>query len=190
MKMLNRFSGLSRRNAGPVAVLSLVAVLGAGCATNPGRVAQAQATDQPDEWATRIRSLPVEIHGAVPGETAAQTVAAVNHGVGQQAGTEFQHTGLSLYALPRVVVYVGGSSAPARDQYCELQPNTERPVPVAKSGVVVRSELCDGPRPVAFARITLADADPSPATLARGIEQLESSMVSSLPPPEPPLPEF
>jgi hypothetical protein len=190
MKMLNRISGLSRSKAAPMALLSLVAVLAAGCATGPGRVAQAQASDEPDEWATRIRSLPVEIHGAVPGETASQTIAAIGHGVAQQAGAEFQHTGLSLYALPRVVVYVGGSSAPARDQYCALQPNTERPVPVPKNGVVVRSELCDGPRPVAYARMTLAEANPSAATMAQGIKRLESSLVGSLPPPEPPLPEF
>jgi hypothetical protein len=190
MKMSNRFSSLSRPNAAPMALLCIVAVLAAGCATNPGRVAQAEASDQPDEWANRIQSLPVEIHGAVPGETASQTIAAVSNGVAQQAGAEFQHTGLSLYALPRVVVYVGGSSAPARDQYCALQPNTNRPVAVAKNGVVVRSELCDGPRPVAYARITLAEANPSAATLAQGIKRLESSLVSSLPPPEPPLPEF
>lgn len=190
MKMLNRIPGLSRPNAAAMALVSLVAVLAAGCATGPGRVAQAQSSDEPDEWASRIKSLPVEIHGAVPGETAAQTIAAIGHGVGQQAGAEFQHTGLSLYALPRVVVYVGGSSAPARDQYCALEPNTDRAVAVAKSGVVVRSELCDGPRPVAYARMTLAEANPSAATLAQGIAHLESSMVHSLPPPEPPIPEF
>jgi hypothetical protein len=189
MNMLNRISNPSPRGTATVALLCLVA-LASGCAVGPPRVTQAIAEDHPDVWATRIRELPVEVHGTVPGETSAQTIAAIDHGVAEQPQGDFQHTGLSLDAMPRVVVYVGGTSVPARDQYCALEPGRNRSVTVPRNGTLIRSELCDGPRPVAYARLTIADANLSAASVARAVRGLESKLVQSLPPPEPPLPEY
>src|ERR1700724_3821204 len=98
-----------------LALLSVAAALAAGCAANPSRVEQAIAADRPDDWARRIHSLPVEVHGALPGESAAQTIAAIDHGTANLADAEFGNTGRSLYAVPRVVVYIGGAEVPARD---------------------------------------------------------------------------
>jgi hypothetical protein len=189
MNMLNRFSNPTPRAAGTVALLCLVA-LASGCAAGPPRVTQAIAEDHPDVWATRVRQLPVEVHGTIPGETSAQTIAAIDHGVAEQAQVGFQHTGLSLQAMPRVVVYVGGTSVPARDQYCALEPTRDRSVTVPPNGTLIRSELCDGPRPVAYARLTIADAKLSDASVAQAVQRLESNLVRSLPTPELPPPEF
>jgi hypothetical protein len=189
MNILNRFSNPLRRGTGTIALLGLVA-LASGCAASPPRVSQAIAEDHPDAWVTRVRDLPVEVHGTVPGETNAQTAAAIDHGVTPQAQADFQHTGLNLQALPRVVVYVGGTSVPARDQYCALEPASNRLVTVPPNGTLIRSELCDGPRPVAFGRLTIDDANLSTASVARAVQGLESRLVQSLPPPEPPLPEY
>jgi hypothetical protein len=191
MNKLNRFTSQSSRSAGVLALLSVATALAAGCATNPPRVEQAVAADHPADWASRMRALPVEVHGAVPGKTAALTTSAIDHGTGDSAGVEFGHSGLSLYAMPRVVVYVGGTAAPARDQYCSLEPNANRSVRAPRNALVLRAELCDGPRAVAYARISLPQINPTSETVAHGIEQLESDLVQSLPLPEPPLaPEF
>jgi hypothetical protein len=189
MNMLNRISNPSHRGTATVALLCLVA-LASGCAAGPPRVTQAIAEDHPDVWATRVRELPVEVHGTVPGETSAQTVAAIDHGVAEQAQADFQHTGVSLRAMPRVVVYVSGTSVPARDRYCALEPGRNRSVTVPRNGTLIRSELCDGPRPIAYARLTIADANLSAARVAQAIQGLKSELVQSLPPPEPPLPEY
>jgi hypothetical protein len=185
MNKLNRFTSQLSRSAAALALLSVGATLAAGCATNPPRVEQAVAADHPDDWAERMSSLPVEVHGAVPGETSARTIAAIDHGTAKQASDEFGSSGLSLDALPRVVVYIGGSTAPARDQYCSLDPDTNRSVAAPTNALILRSELCDGPRAVAYARITLPEANPTAETVARGIDRLKGSLVRSLPPIEP-----
>ena len=184
------FSVRSWANAGSGAVVSLVALLAAGCAAGPLPVARSLSNDHPDDWAGRMKSLPVEVHGAVTGESAAQTVAAIHHGVAQPDNTEFRNSGLNLYTLPRVVLYIGGTSAPSRDQYCAWQPDANRQVTVAKDAVILRGALCDGPRPVAYARITIAEADSSNAALDRAVERLKSHLVASLPLPDPEPAEF
>lgn len=190
MNTSNPISPRSRPHTVSGALLSLVVLLASGCATGPRPVSHAFADDHPDDWAARIGSLPVEVHGAVPGESAAQTAAAIDHGVAQPDYAEFQHSGLDLYALPRVVLYIGGTSAPPRDGYCAWQPDTDRTVSVAKDGVVLRGGLCDGPRSVAYARGTLADPNSNVAALDRAVERLKSNLVASLPSPDPQPPEF
>jgi hypothetical protein len=185
MNKLNRFTSQLSRSAVALALLSVGTTLAAGCATNPPRVEEAVAADHPDDWAERMSSLPVQVHGAVPGETSAQTIAAIDHGTANQASAEFGSNGLSLDALPRVVVYIGGTTAPARDQYCSLDPDTIRSVAAPTNALILRSELCDGPRAVAYARITLPEANPTAETVARGIDRLKGSLVRSLPPLEP-----
>ncbi len=188
MNKSNRFHSQSRFSA--VALLPVAAALAAGCVANPPRVEQSVAADNPAAWASRIESLPVEVHGTVPGETAAQTIAGVGHGVASEPRAEFASSGLSLYAMPRVIVYIGGTDNPPRDQYCSLQPHADQPVPATNRKLVLRSELCDGPRAVASARITLAQANPTPDTVARGIERIKSDLVRSLVPPQPDLSRY
>lgn len=168
-------------------VLASVATIWAGgCAT----VARPLASDQPDTWAGKIQSVPVDVHGVIPKQTEAQTLAAIDQGVVGQRDAEYKHTGLGLDSVPRVVVYIGGSDLPARDQYCALSPAVIRGTSVPDDGLVVRSELCDGPRPVAYARTTLAQSDPSDAAVANAIKRLKSELVDSLPTPDPQPPEF
>jgi hypothetical protein len=184
--MNSKFSSAVR----PLVLLSVAAVLATGCATLSSTTARPLSTDESDAWAPRIQTLPVDIHGTIPGESAAQTVAAVDRGVDSSTGSNFQDTGLSLYSMPRVVVYIGGGSGPERNQYCALQPRATRATFAPKDAVVMRSALCDGPRPVAYARTTLAEANPNPVTVANAIERLKSDLVQSLPSPEPQPPEF
>jgi hypothetical protein len=179
---------LPQFSARGLALLSVAAALAAGCAADPSRVEQAIAADHSNDWAQRIRSLPVEVHGALPGETATQTIAAIDHGTTNQADSEYGKSGLSLYSMPRVVVYIGGDEVPARDQYCALEPSPNRSVPTPKNALILRSELCDGPRPVAYARITVPEADPAAETLDRDIERVKSDLVQSLPLPQPVMP--
>jgi hypothetical protein len=185
MNKLNRFSSQWSHSAVALALLSVGTTLAAGCATNPPRVEQAMAADLHDDWAERMSSLPVQVHGAVPGETPAQTIAAIAHGTTNQASAEFGSSGLSLDVQPRVVVYIGGTTAPARDQYCSLDPDTTRSVAAPTNALILRSELCDGPRAVAYARITLPEANPTAETVARGIGRLKRDLVQSLPPLDP-----
>jgi hypothetical protein len=184
MNKLNPSKNLLHFSARALVLLSVAAASAAGCAANPPRVEQAVAADHPDDWAQRIHSLPVEIHAALPSATATQTIAAIDHGTTNQADSEFGNSGLSLYAVPRVVVYIGGSEVPARDQYCTLEPRANRSVVTPKNALILRSELCDGPRAVAFARITVPEADRTAQTLDRDIERVKSDLVQSLPQPQ------
>jgi hypothetical protein len=188
MNELNRSKDLWHFTARTLALLSVAAALAAGCAANPSRVEQAISADRRDDWAQRIHSLPVEVHGALPGETATQTIAAIDHGTANLADTDVGKSGSSLYAVPHVVVYIGGAEVPARDQYCTLEPSTNRSVATPKNALILRSELCDGPRAVAFARITVPGADPTAGTLAGDIERIKSDLVQSLPLPQPVMP--
>jgi hypothetical protein len=185
MSKLSRFSVKAPRSACALALLSVAGTLAVGCAATPSKVDQAIAADHPEDWASRMRSLPVEIHGTLPGESATQTAAAIEHGTADGADAQFGTSGLSLYAMPRVVVYIGGDTAPERDQYCSLDPNTSRSVVAPKNALVLRSELCDGPRAVAYTRITLREANPTAGDLARGMVRVKSDLVRSLTPPEP-----
>jgi hypothetical protein len=185
---MNKFHSFTRPASFRAPVLALVAIsaaLAAGCANNPPRLEQAIANDHPDDWALRIGSLPVELHGTVPGETTTQTSAELDNATAKQAGAEVGNSGLSLYATPRVVVYVGGTEVPARDKYCAIEPEANRPVVSPESKVVLRSELCDGPRPVAYARVTIPATKPTAEQLAQGIDRAKSSLVQSLTPEEP-----
>jgi hypothetical protein len=191
MNELNRSKDLWHFTARTLALLSVAAALAAGCAANPSRVEQAISADRRDDWAQRIHSLPVEVHGALPGETTTPTIAAIaaiDHGAANLADTEVGKSGPSLYAVPHVVVYIGGAEAPARDQYCTLEPSADRSVATPKNALILRSELCDGPRPVAFARITVPGADPTTRTLAGDIERIKADLVQSLPLPRPVMP--
>jgi hypothetical protein len=178
----------SAANSTRIPLLSLLGMLTVGCASGPAATHRAIAKDYPDAWANRVRSLPVEVHGSIPGHTLTQTAAAIDHGVVQQDTADFEHTGVSLYAMPRVIVYIGGNAAPSRDRYCELQPDFSRRAVMATKGLLIRGALCDGPRPVAYARITLAE--PSATTVGPAVARLESDLVQGLSPPPPQPPEF
>jgi hypothetical protein len=60
--------------------------------------------------------------------------------------------------------------------------SSDRLVPAPKDGLVLRSELCGGPRPVAHARMTLRGGDPTVANVAQGIDHLTSDLVACLAP--------
>jgi len=169
----------------PLVSLSLAAVLVSGCAAYSPSMGQKTGNDSPHAWNSWISSLPVEVHGTVPGGTSAQTVAAIEHGVTVQDVGEASATGSDLKNKPRVVVYVGGTGAPWRDQYCSPEPNGNLSVPVSKRNLVLLSELCDGTRPVAHAQITLSEANPTADMVARGIERTKSYLARSLVPVEP-----
>jgi hypothetical protein len=86
-------------------------------------------------------------------------------------------------------VYIGGTEVPARDQYCRLEPGANhRSVPAPTNALVLRSELCDGPRAVAFARITVPEVGMTPKTLERDIDRIKADLVQSLPSPRPVMP--
>jgi hypothetical protein len=76
MNKSNRFSSQSRWST--VVLLPVAAAFAAGCVSNPPRTEHLVAADNAIAWASQIDSLPVEVHGVVPGETAAETTPASN----------------------------------------------------------------------------------------------------------------
>ena len=178
-------NAISSRRMCSIVLASLAALSAGGCAT----IARPLAADQPDEWAGRIQSVPVDVHGVIPQQTEAQTVAAIDHGVAGKPDAKFEHTGLGLDSVPRVVVYIGGNAVPARDRYCGRGSAPNRATSAPSNELVLRAELCDGPRPVAYARTMLAQSTPSDASVAQAIAGLKSDLVGSLPPDQQP-PEF
>ena len=164
----------------PLVSLSLAAVLVAGCAAHSPKMEQRTGDDSPGAWTSWISSLPVEVHGTVPGGTSAQTIAAIEHGVSGRDDGQAPATGLDLKNKPRVVVYVGGTAAPWRDQYCSPEPSVNLSAPARERGLVLLSELCDGTRSVAHAQITLSETKPTADMVTRGIERTKSYLAQSL----------
>jgi len=146
---------------------------------------QRPADDSPGAWTSWISSLPVEVHGTVPSGTSAQTAGVIEHAVSGRDDGAAAATGLDLKNKPRVVVYVGETVAPWRDQYCSPEPDMNLAVPARKRGLVLLSALCDGTRPVTHAQITLSETNPTADMVARGIERTKSYLARSLVPVEP-----
>ena len=151
--------------------VALVAIAGlclAGCqGTTHDR--WARASDSVDVWSPKMASLPIEVHGSVPGADASRTVARIPNGT--NAG--------SLASSQRIVLYVGGSTLPVNSTYCGVSP-TLRSVRIPDDKVMMGAALCDGRRLVVTARQEFAPAAVTDTTMSHSIEELKTRLKFAL----------
>ena len=128
--------------------------------------------DSVDAWQPRIQAMPIEVHGAAPGASAAATLAAVNHGLndaGRRANASDQ----------RIVLYVGGNTLPANDTYCQGAPSM-RNVVVSARKVLFASALCDGPRVVVTDRREVAPGQLDANHIAQAVKRSKTLLMFGL----------
>jgi hypothetical protein len=130
--------------------------------------------DSERQWSKRVEQLPVELHGAWPGASAAETAALVP----RANSADNADANDANAAQQRVVVYVSGTQVPQRADFCAI--NKSYRAVANDRQVTLRAALCDGPRIISYARKSF-DGDSKLA--ATDVASLESSLVGALHPP-------
>lgn len=120
--------------------------------------------DSVNQWSKKVDKLPLEVHGSWPTPATLAKVDSVN----------------ATPASQRVVIYIDGTRAPEREDFCSVAKSFRSIVtnPDNKQ-VTLRAALCDGPRIVSFARKSF-DKTTQPD---HAVASIESSLVGSLHPP-------
>lgn len=135
--------------------------------------------DSVNQWSKKIGSLPIELHGALPGQSSAATATLVPRAVVGADATLIQQNGIGLLASQRVVFYINEEEVPERSDYCALNKNYKK-VPVEKNSVTLRAALCDGPRIVAYARKSVGSSEINNANIGREVADVEHSLTGAL----------
>lgn len=150
--------------------VALPALLLAGCSY---RISDAEvlATNEPAAWYTQRDTLPLELHGQVPGHTGAAIAA------------------LSARALPataprqRIVLYLNGGEGVAEDRLCQA-PTVPGDTPAAGATAVIAA-LCDRTQAVALVRGSIR-SDVGDAQLGADLRGMQAELFRVLyetPPP-------
>lgn len=139
----------------------------------------AQQADTYDYWAPQIAALPIEVHGAAPGLSHAETVARIPQGTTATRFTAKQPANPSLAAMPRVVLYVGGDTIPTDHSYCSTTPDM-RAADNGKHGVMLAAALCDGPRLIDRSRRVVSVDHLGARQLRATVKSLESHLLFGL----------
>lgn len=159
------------RPAHVLLAFSIIAVGITGCSTATTSAQWAEPDDMGGEfsviddsvngWSKKIGGLPLEIHGNLPSSSALTNRVSGNVSP----------------AMQRVVIYVDGTVAPEREDFCSVA-KAFRPVVNNRSDqqVTLRAALCDGPRIVSFARKSF-DKTAEPA---HQVASIESALVRDL----------
>ncbi len=123
--------------------------------------------------------IPIDVHGAIPGESADQTVNQVTDGT-TMATFDTAHRGrLSLEQSPRIELYVDADQLPQADSYCAAAPLLES-VNNQKNDPQVVGALCDGPRLVATEVVHLDSRNFPVAQLPLAVEKFKSKLLDGL----------
>lgn len=139
----------------------------------------AEQADTYDRWAPQMATLPVEVHGTIPGLSHAETVAHIPQGTTARRFSAEQPTAPGLTVAPRVVLYVGGDTLPTNSSYCSASPEL-RSVHHHKDDVMLAAALCDGPRLIDRSRRVVNADHLSAADLDTTIKSVESQLLFGL----------
>jgi hypothetical protein len=135
--------------------------------------------DSAEAWQTTMTTIPIDVHGAIPGDTTVQTATLVNGGT-TMAAFDAAHAGqASLERSRRIELYVDTDKLPASNSYCAAEPSLES-VQNAKGGAEVVGALCDGPRLVATEVVHLDSRNADIARVPQGIDMFKSKLLDGL----------
>ena len=110
-----------------------------------------EQSDTVDYWAPQMNTIPVDVHGTVPGATPEETVARIPLGT---TASDFagKHPTLSgIESVPRIVLHVGGDQIPTDATYCSANPQM-RSIDGKDGHVMLAAALCDGTRLIVRSR--------------------------------------
>ena len=128
------------------------------------------------EWQPKMASIPIEVHGAVPGSDSKLTMANIPGATDAETYDAQQPDGPPLRAMRRIVLYIGGNQLPTDRTYCQPAPKLRTAV-VAGGMVMFASALCDGARLVVTARREVAPKDSGASTMAHTIQRIKDFML-------------
>jgi hypothetical protein len=149
----------------------------AGCqATVNTRWAEHQ--DSPEAWQETMTNIPIDVHGAVPGNNTIETVSLVAGGT-TSATFGASHPGqTSLDQSRRIELYVNSDKVPAGDSYCAVAPALQSAD--GKNGTEVVGALCDGPRLVAVEMVHLDPRQFAVAQVPQAVDMFKAKLLDGL----------
>jgi hypothetical protein len=159
----------------PVLIAAVVAVT--GC-TETVHARWAKRQDSVDYWSPKLATLPINVHGTVPGSDYAETLARIPNGTNDEIYTRGGATS-ALRSVPRLELYVGGNTLPVNVTYCEKTP-TMRSVDIPAGKVMLAVAICDGPRLVATAREEYSPDEVATHTMSHAVENMKAWLLYAI----------
>lgn len=152
-------------------VLIAAAVAVTGC-TSTVHARWAKSQDSVGYWSPRLATLPINVHGSVPGSEAAETLARMPKGTNDANYARKGETS-ALGSVARLELYVGGNTHPVDATYCDKTP-TMRTVDIPAGKIMLAVAICDGPRLVATAREEFSPDQVSTSTMSHAVENMKA----------------
>jgi hypothetical protein len=138
----------------------------------------ARESDSVDTWTPKFENIPIDVHGAVPGTDAQQTLERIPNGTDDAKYAKAGNAG-TLLAAQRIVLYVGGNTLPINSTYCNATP-TMRTVRIPADKVMMGVAFCDGPRLVVTARREFALSAVMDKSMSHTIAELKYRLIFAL----------
>lgn len=160
-------------------LVGLLATLGmTGCAGTLD-TRWAKGRDSTDAWSARMATLPIDVHGQLPGQDAQQSIASIPGGTtaALYAQTHLQAPVLDTHK--RIELYLGQGQLSGGDSYCAARPMLSEAEP-ARHGVLLTAALCDGSRLVETDRLDVKDYDLDQTRVADTIAGLKTKLLFGL----------
>ena len=165
-----------RPRAALLLALPLAALAGCNATVN---TRWAESQDSAEAWQTTMAHIPIDGHGAIPGESADQTVNRVTDGT-TMAAFDAAHSGQSpLEQSRRIELYVDADKLPQTESYCAVTPALES-VTGKNDAAQVVGALCDGPRLVATEVVHLDSRGFPVAQVPQAVEKFKSKLLDGL----------
>lgn len=135
-----------------------------------------QQPDSYDHWKPMMATMPLDVHGTIPGLSLAKTLQRIPDGT-DVARFEARHPDqLGLLAQPRVEMYIGVDELPTNTSYCAVAPML-KPTQVSEGRIMVAAALCDGPRLVTTVSHRVHQDHLSAARMPKTIHDVESDLL-------------
>jgi hypothetical protein len=158
-----------------VLIAAVVAVTGCGATVH---ARWAKRRDSVDYWSPKLATLPINVHGTVPGSEYAETLARIPNSTNDDIYTRGGETP-ALSSMPRLELYVGGNRLPVNVTYCDKTP-TMRSVDIPAGKVMLAVAICDGPRLVATAREEFSPDEVSTNTMSHAVETMKAWLLYAI----------
>ena len=162
---------------GTILVLIAAAAAVTGC-TSTVHARWAKRQDSVSYWSPKLATLPINVHGTVPGSEAAETLARIPNGTNDAIYARKGETS-ALGSVARLELYVGGNTHPVDATYCDKTP-TMRSVDIPAGKIMLAIAICDGPRLVATAREEFSPDQVSTRTMSHAVENMKAWLLYAL----------
>jgi hypothetical protein len=162
---------------GTILVLIVAAFAVTGCETTV-HARWAKRQDSVDYWSPKLTTLPINVHGTVPGSEHAETLARIPNGTNDDIYAQTGATS-ALKSIPRLELYVGGNTLPVNATYCDKTP-TMRSVDIPAGKIMLAVAICDGSRLVATAREEFSPDQVSNSTMSHAVENMKAWLLYAI----------